>query len=105
MDAGTVSQTRPMHNLRTNVEEIVTGEDYDGLTILLNMGLHYVSNPVAHFTRKDYITQMTECLTYLNGVVLQYPKKKIRVLWRETSAQHFPTPNGYWPGVRYAASS
>lgn len=93
-----------MHNLKTNVEEIVNGNTYDGLTILLNMGLHYVSNPVAHFTREDYISQMTECLSYLNGLVLQHPKKKIRVLWRETSAQHFPTPNGYWPGVRYAAS-
>lgn len=26
------------------------------------------------------------------------------MLWRETSAQHFPTGNGYWPGVKYATN-
>lgn len=92
-----------MHNLRTNVEELTTSEDYDGVTVLLNMGLHFVSNPVAQFTREDYLQQMSECLIYLNRVVLQHPLKKIRIIWRETSAQHFPTPNGYWPGQRYAA--
>jgi hypothetical protein len=92
-----------MHNLRTNVEELANSDEYDGITIIMNMGLHYVSNPVAQFTRPDYIAQMSEALSYLNKVVLQYPLKRIRVLWRETSAQHFPTPNGYWPGVRYAA--
>lgn len=93
-----------MHNLKSNIDELVNSDDYDGITVLLNMGLHYVSKPVAHFTREDYISQISEALSYLNNVVLQHPTKKIRVLWRETSAQHFPTPNGYWPGQRYAAS-
>ena len=41
-------------------------------------------------------------LTYLQEVVVARPDKKIRILWRETNAQHFPTPNGYWPGMKYA---
>jgi hypothetical protein len=89
-----------MHLLKTTVEDNL--QKYEGLTILLNMGLHFVSNPVAKFTRDDYISQMTECLVFLNGVAQQYANKKVRVIWRETSAQHFPTPNGYWPGARYA---
>lgn len=92
-----------MHHLRKNVEDFLNG--HDGLTVLINMGLHYVSNPIAHFTREDYISQMTGCLVYLNDIAKEYiPKgKKVRMLWRETSAQHFPTPNGYWPGVKYAS--
>jgi len=52
------------------------------------------------FTREDYRKQITMALTYLQSVVISRPDKKIRVLWRETSAQHFPTPNGYWPGMK-----
>lgn len=37
-------------------------------------------------------------------MVLDHPGHTIKVLWRETSAQHFPTPNGYWPGVKYSAN-
>ena len=92
-----------MHHLRKNVEDFIHA--HDSVTVLINMGLHYVNNPVAHFTRQDYISQMTACLQYLNSVAEGGIKsnKKIRVLWRETSAQHFPTSNGYWPGVKYAA--
>lgn len=91
-----------MHNLRKGAEEFLSR--YDGVTILINMGLHYVSNPVAHFTRLDYQSQMTIALHYLHELSIKDPKKKVRVIWRETSAQHFPTSNGYWPGVRYASS-
>jgi hypothetical protein len=92
-----------MHHLRKNVEDLV--HSHDSLTVLINMGLHYVSNPIAHFTREDYISQMTACLQYLNDIAKEFkPKgKNIRILWRETSAQHFPTSNGYWPGVKYAS--
>lgn len=89
-----------MFALRKNVEEYI--RDHDSLVILINMGLHYVSSPIAHFTRADYRAQMTAALTYLNGVAHAHPAKKVRVIWRETSAQHFPTSTGYWPGARYA---
>lgn len=93
-----------MHHLKKNVEDLVAA--HDSVTILINMGLHYVSNPIAHFTRSDYISQMAACLQYLNTVAEDGLKanKKIRVLWRETSAQHFPTSNGYWPGAKYAST-
>ena len=94
-----------MYHLRKNVEDFLHA--HNSVTILINMGLHYVSNPIAHFTRQDYIGQMTACLQYLNTMVIDSMKlhnKTLRVLWRETSAQHFPTSNGYWPGVKYAAS-
>jgi hypothetical protein len=94
-----------MHHLRKNVEDFLHA--HDSVTVLINMGLHYVSNPIAHFTRQDYISQMTSCLQYLNALAIDSKKaqnKTLRVLWRETSAQHFPTSNGYWPGVKYAAS-
>ena len=99
-----------MHHLKSNVEDFING--HDSVTVMINMGLHYVSNPIAHFTREDYISQMTGCLLYLNGVASEWAskekiadgkRKKIRILWRETSAQHFPTSNGYWPGVKYAS--
>lgn len=89
-----------MFALRKNVDEYI--RDHDSLLILINMGLHYVSSPIAHFTRADYRAQMTAALSYLNGVAHAYPTRRVRVIWRETSAQHFPTPTGYWPGARYA---
>jgi len=90
-----------MHHLRKAVEEAVKG--HDSVMILINMGLHYVSNPIAQFTRTDYISQMTNALTYLHNMATSHaPTKRMRILWRETTAQHFPTPDGYWPGVRYA---
>ena len=89
-----------MFHLRKNVEEYVA--QHDSVLVLMNMGLHYVSSPIAHFDRTAYRSQMTGALSYLNGVALAHPNKKIRIIWRETSAQHFPTPTGYWPGARYA---
>jgi hypothetical protein len=68
----------------------------------MNVGLHFVSKPIPHFSRPDYRSQITEALSYLHSKTLEYPSKKLRIVWRETSAQHFPTRNGYWPGVRYA---
>lgn len=89
-----------MFHLRRNVDEYVS--KHESVMILMNMGLHYVSSPIAHFDRSAYRAQMTGALTYLNNVADSNPGKKIRVIWRETSAQHFPTPTGYWPGARYA---
>lgn len=90
-----------MIHLQRHVSDFV--RSYDTVVIVLNMGLHYVSNPVAHFSRPDYISQMTAALQYLHSVALSNPKKNVKILWRETTAQHFPTPSGYWPGQRYAA--
>ena len=81
-------------------------KSHDALVVVLNMGLHYLNNPVKDFSRKDYISQMSMCLRYLHtraGELLVQQGKRMLVVWRETSAQHFPTPSGYWPGLRYAA--
>ena len=77
-------------------------ENHDSLLILFNVGLHYVGGTIKDFTRLDFQKHITIALTYLHNVVIARPDKRIRVLWRETNAQHFPTPNGYWPGMRYA---
>lgn len=89
-----------MFNLKKNVEEFTT--KYDSVLIVVNMGLHYVSNPITHFSRLDYQSQMTLALQYLYNIASSLKHKKIRILWRETSAQHFPTSNGYWPGQKYS---
>ena len=90
-----------MHQLQKAVNNFIN--EYDSLMIFINMGLHYVSNPIAKFSRPDYQQQISEALIYLNSIYLENKnKKKIRIIWRETSAQHFPTVNGYWPGVKYA---
>lgn len=89
-----------MHMLQKNINEIIP--KHDSIVIILNMGLHYVDNPVPHFSRKDYQAQMTMCLKYLHNIAMNYPNKQIQVFWRETTAQHFPTPNGYWPGAKFA---
>lgn len=70
--------------------------------VLINMGLHYVDNPVAGFTKQDYTSQMTTVLQLLHNTVIEHPSHTIKILWRETTAQHFPTPNGYWPGVKFS---
>ena len=91
-----------MHVLRKSVESFL--ENHDSLLVFVNIGLHYVSNPVAKFDRPAYQAQMTEALLYLNRKKNEVAgKKHVRLVWRETSAQHFPTYNGYWPGVKYAA--
>lgn len=46
----------------------------------------------------------TKVLTTLHQTVIDHPSHVIKVIWRETTAQHFPTPNGYWPGVKYATN-
>lgn len=72
------------------------------IIVLINMGLHYVDNPIAGFSKQDYIDQMTTVLTFLHRLSSDHPRHTIKIVWRETTAQHFATPNGYWPGVRYA---
>lgn len=91
-----------MHHLKKSIEKLIN--DREGVMIVLNVGLHYVINPEAHFSRLDYQKQVTGALQYLNDLASSplAQQKKIRIIWRETSAQHFPTSNGYWPGVRYA---
>lgn len=78
-------------------------KDKKSLVVIVNMGLHYIDNPVPNFSRIDYRHQMTAALTYLHNFALSHTNKNIRIFWRETSAQHFPTPNGYWPGAKYAS--
>lgn len=75
---------------------------YNSLTVLVNVGLHYVDKPVQHFTRIDYTKQLTVALSYLHNYSLKHNTKTIRIFWRETTAQHFPTSNGYWPGEKYS---
>ena len=91
-----------MHHLRKSVESFL--DTHDSLMVFMNVGLHYVSNPVPLFSKKDYEQQITDALQYLHTKKIENKKKKIRIIWRETSAQHFPTYNGYWPGVKYAVN-
>ena len=91
-----------IHHLNTSIEHFL--RDYDSLFILFNVGLHYVGGGIPQFNREDFRSQVTMALTYIQNIVLTRPEKKIRVYWRETTAQHFPTPTGYWPGMRYAAN-
>jgi hypothetical protein len=91
-----------LQHLKTAVKHSLTL--HSTVIILANMGLHYVDNPVTGFTKKDYFDQMTIVLKYFQQIVIEHPQHLIRIVWRETTAQHFPTPNGYWPGVRYAQS-
>lgn len=89
-----------MLHMNTSIEVFL--QEYDSLLILFNVGLHYVGGTIKDFTREDFRGQITMALTYLQQTALSRPDKKIRILWRETNAQHFPTPNGYWPGMKYA---
>ena len=74
-----------MHSLRKSVDGFLDSELYESLMIFINVGLHYVSNPIPHFSRSDYRTQITEALKYLNDKSLNNKnKKKIRIIWRET---------------------
>lgn len=91
-----------MTNLQHQMSAIL--QAHKSIVILANMGLHYVDNPVAGFSKDDYYKQMHIVLTYLHSVAAAHPGKDIHVLWRETTAQHFPTANGYWPGVKYATN-
>jgi hypothetical protein len=85
-----------MHYLRKAVDGFLN--THDSVMIFMNQGLHYLSNPaIKDFNRLEYTRQITEALTYLNSKINDNLEKKIRVIWRETSAQHFPTYNGYWP--------
>eukprot|EP01035_Chromulina_nebulosa_P020631 gene20631-26748_t len=67
-------------------------------------GLHYVGTDTPRFTRLDYQSQVTMALTYFNTLSSWYPNKLIRIIFRETTAQHFPTSNGYWPGAKFAST-
>eukprot|EP01038_Epipyxis_sp_PR26KG_P015100 gene15100-20318_t len=91
-----------MNSLKHNIEQYISL--HSSLVIVLNMGLHYINNPEAHFTRADYQQQMTVALQYLDHMAVANPMKNIKIFFRETSAQHFPTPNGYWPGQRYSSN-
>jgi hypothetical protein len=83
-----------MHAMRQAVGKFTS--TYDTVVIVINMGLHYVPTPVQHFSRSDYNSQMHTALSYLNSVAIEQAAvgKEVKVLWRETTAQHFDTPNG-----------
>jgi hypothetical protein len=91
-----------MHRLRLSVDDFLN--KFESVMIMVNMGLHFVGNPVPHFSPADYNSQMTYLLQYLHNIQNGRPEKKLRTIWRETSAQHFSTTTGYWPGQRFADS-
>ena len=80
------------------------------LVVIANMGLHYVDNPEKKFSRLDYQQQMAAALTYMHNFAIEQQQqqqqhgKQVHIVWRETSAQHFSTHNGYWPGIRFSHS-
>jgi hypothetical protein len=105
-----------MQHLNETVSKLL--RHYDSLVVVANIGLHYIDPPKKSrdrggnynradkgFTREDYgsaIVRIGQALATRRAVALQQGKK-MRLFWRESSAQHFPTPTGYWPGVRYVA--
>jgi hypothetical protein len=89
-----------------SVEQVMLAAltNHKRIIVLVNMGLHYVDNPVKGFTKADYTEQVTTLLSYLNKVATDNTgKHQIEIIWRETTAQHFATPNGYWPGSKFSA--
>ena len=91
-----------MWALNNSIESFL--QEYDSLVVFFNVGLHYVGSTIKDFTRTDFQMHITNAFKLLHSIVsLHQRKKKIRIMWKESSAQHFPTPNGYWPGMRYAS--
>eukprot|EP01040_Poterioochromonas_malhamensis_P002756 gene2756-2933_t len=101
------------HSLVTTLQDFLS--KYNTLYIVINMGLHYIDNPAPGFSKNDYSKQMEKLLLYLHSFHQNYTNTAssphhhslngkpydIKIIWRETSAQHFSLPNGYWPGIRY----
>jgi hypothetical protein len=79
-------------------------QQYKTIIILVNMGLHYIENPSPGFSKTDYSAQMTKLLLYLSSFhnnATRLTQHSVEIVWRETTAQHFATNNGFWPGVKY----
>jgi hypothetical protein len=77
-------------------------KNYPTLYIMCNMGLHYIDNPAPGFAKQDYFNQMEKLLVYLHKFRQTHSSTHdIQIIWRETTAQHFMTPNGFWPGIKY----
>lgn len=51
-----------LHHLRNALKQALG--KYRTVVILINMGLHYVDNPVAGFSKDDYMQQMTTVRLY-----------------------------------------
>ena len=62
----------------------------DDSIVLINHGLHYNAN-----MEEKMILEMTEFMKHFFNWSKLNPKRRLAV-WRETSAQHFETPNGEW---------
>lgn len=91
-----------MNSVKTTMMDAV--KNHRHIIVLVNMGLHYIDNPVKGFTKVDYHDQVETMLKYLQSVTIEHPQHQISVVWRETTAQHFATPNGYWPGSKFSTS-
>eukprot|EP01035_Chromulina_nebulosa_P033300 gene33300-44576_t len=52
-----------MFHLKKTVESMIV--NYESLVVVFNVGLHYVDNPVAHFTRADFQSQLTTAFKFL----------------------------------------
>jgi hypothetical protein len=81
-----------LQKMKSTVESMSAA--HNSLVVLFNVGLHYVDTPIAQFARADYQKQLTVALKYLHNYAIKHPSKTIRIFWRETTAQHFPTING-----------
>jgi hypothetical protein len=88
------------HLLTETLKQLLA--EYKTIIILCNMGLHYIDNPAPGFSRSDYSLQMEKLLLYFHSYYQEHHHShEIKIIWRETTAQHFMTPNGYWPGIKY----
>jgi hypothetical protein len=90
------------HSLVSTLQDCL--QQYKTIVVLINMGLHYIENPSPGFGKNDYSTQMTKLLLYLSSFhsnATRLTQHSVEIVWRETTAQHFATKNGFWPGMKY----
>lgn len=59
-----------LHHLRNGLKHALN--THRTVFILINMGLHYVDNPVAGFTKDDYYQQMTTVRTIIAFLFQQF---------------------------------
>lgn len=84
-----------MVTLKRGVDEFT--RSHNCVFIVINFGAHY-SDGLPLQSPVDYVEHMSRVLVYLHAVCEVRPS--VRVYWRETAAQHFPTPHGCELNVR-----
>jgi len=72
--------------------------NYDFVMVLFNTGLHYNNNSANDHDAKHYKRVMVEFFEFLSSLKFRFEHKKFVYVWKEATAQHFQTSNGYYAG-------